>query len=91
MPSYTPEQYEKVREILGITPGEPIFVLRAQDQVALTTLEDYAFNVHHAKATVEFANSVYNETMENDEQGDNVWGQFDRWRRDNEDKVKLPD
>lgn len=58
--------------------GEPVFVLRAQDQVALSTLEEYyhrAFDAHAKNLTrVRHAKERFRE-----------------WQEKNPQKVKVPD
>jgi hypothetical protein len=69
----------KIKELLGVPPDEPIFVLRAQDQFAPQAIDDYRFNVE-GDAGSEWFHDVG--SIRND---------FINWQRDNRDKVKVPD
>lgn len=77
--------YEKVKKLLGIPKDEPIFVLRAQDKLAVPTIARYRT----------FADSIeHPEDRRADEwfaSLDEDTAKFTEWQRENADKVKLPD
>jgi len=65
-------------DIEGIPADEPIFILRAQDSAALTTLEDYRHNASTYGATHNFLLEV----------GDAI-DRFSEWKVNND--TKTPD
>lgn len=64
----------------GTFNGEPVFVLRAQDNQALTTIEDYASNC--------LAVGCSSDHLENVAKAQHA---FLDWQQAHPDKVKLPD
>lgn len=100
MPSWTEQQYEQVREILGITPGEPIFVLRAQDELSTPTIDEYHYLAEDNGRPEEFVDAIrgYERDKETGkhkrprvEIEDTVFDRFVKWQREHPEKVKLPD
>jgi len=77
--------YKKVKKLLGIPDGEPIFVLRAQDDLALHTVVGYMnvarqiedLKVRPSDQWFDHMNGVVNE--------------FAAFRTDHPDKMKVPD
>lgn len=81
----TDTEYKKVKKLLGIPEDEPIFVLRAQDDLAVHTLARY----RNDAATIEDANKRPNQEWM--DQMDGVIQTFGGWRNANPDKIKVPD
>lgn len=73
------EKYGKLK-IGNIPDDEPVFVLRAQDVVAMNTLENYAHQAEVMGAKKSFVKDVLA-----------VRDSFQKWQDDNDDKVKVPD
>jgi hypothetical protein len=62
---------------------EPVFVIRAQDQLALQIIRDYRFAYEDAygiAADVDFKDSL-----------ERVYDVFEEWQENNKEKVKKPD
>jgi hypothetical protein len=76
-------KYGKV-SIKGIPADEPVFILRAQDALAIQTIARYQTFAHALDGTSarapEFVSSL-----------DEVMADFRSWQSDNPDALKLPD
>lgn len=73
------DTYYQIKMILGIPKDEPIFILRAQDKFAPTTIDEYRFIVEGDAGSDWFA------------QIGSIRNDFLNWQHDNPDKVKVPD
>jgi hypothetical protein len=60
--------------------GEPVFVLRAKDRLALDTIDAYGHTALTEGATDDFMDALLD-----------VEREFATWRADNPDAMKLPD
>jgi hypothetical protein len=60
--------------------GEPVFILRAQDKLSLQKIKDYKSNASKNKASKTVLARVKQAIDE-----------FSNWRKNNKEKVKLPD
>lgn len=71
---------KRIQDSAGIIPDdEPVFLLRAQDNLAPNILREYAVRVNKKG---------------NREMADRVWehaAAMEKWRGDNQDKIKNPD
>ena len=79
------EKYLQIKEILDIPADEPIFILRAQDKFSVTILQAYK-----QLARDGIRNRADN-FFEWSQQLSSVISDFINWRRDNKDKIKVPD
>jgi hypothetical protein len=70
--------YKQVRKALGIPEDEPVFVIRAQDELAVPIIARYRNMAEIAGCDGEFLSGL-----------DGVQEQFVTWRTDN--KTKVPD
>jgi hypothetical protein len=59
---------------------EPLFVIRAQDNLALVTIDDYASNCEDSGCDPSHLSNIMNARQA-----------VDDWQQSNPDKVKLPD
>lgn len=75
-------KYGKI-DIPNISDDEPIFILRAKDKLAFTTLLEY-----ERLAMRRGAGDIPQQFMDNLEQ---VIDRFEKWAEENPDKMKLPD
>lgn len=80
--------YKKVKELLGIPEDEPIFVLRAQDQLSVPTIQRYAVFALSVEPTIERPQPFTQEWLDSK---DAVIAEFAGWQEQNREKVKLPD
>lgn len=71
------EMQEHLKEFYKL--DEPLFIIRAKDDVSLSTLTDYKDNARRMGASIEFCEAVAD--MKSD---------FESWRLVNEDKCRLP-
>jgi hypothetical protein len=62
---------------------EPVFVIRAQDELALQIIRDYRFAYRDAYGND--ADSAFEESLER------VYDVFEEWQENNTDQVKKPD
>jgi hypothetical protein len=62
--------------------NEPVFVIRAQDALALQTIRDYRFAYEDAYGTDDGA---FTDSLER------VYDVFEEWQENNKEKVKQPD
>jgi hypothetical protein len=62
---------------------EPVFVVRAQDALALQIIRDYRYA--YTDAYGEDADEVFTDSLER------VYEVFEEWQENNKDKVKQPD
>jgi hypothetical protein len=67
-------------EISGIPDDEPVFILRAQDQLALSTITYYSETASRLNCPGEFAEGL-----------DRVHSEFHSWQLKNKERVKMPD
>lgn len=80
MSVHSKEHYPKIKELLEIPEDEPIFILRAQDALALSALRKYEELAADMNRPYDFTDGV----------GD-VEEDFMEWQRNNATVVKLPD
>jgi hypothetical protein len=80
--------YKKIKELLGIPEDEPIFVLRAQDQLSVPTIQRYAVFAMGIEPTIDRPQPFTAEWLENK---DAVIAEFVQWQQANPAAVKLPD
>jgi hypothetical protein len=80
--------YSKVKELLGIPNGEPVFILRAQDRFSVPTIQRYALFAKGVEPTTEVPHPFDPEWLS---QVDGVIDMFTVWQQQNPEKVKLPD
>lgn len=73
--------YPQVKQLLGIQEDEPIFILRAQDIVTVSTIHAYAMYAKEAGQEDE----AWLEHVRADA------SEFSEWQAENADRVKLPD
>lgn len=74
------EHGEQIRELLGLRPGEPFFIMRAQDAISLETLQFYIDTANDIRSSDEFISDLEN--------GEKKWRD---WQDNNADIVKNPD
>ena len=74
------EHYPRIRELLGIPVGEPIFILRAQDVTAEITLQTYILNNE-----IEGNDPSFMEDLRK------VQNEFQNWAIHNPDRMKRAD
>lgn len=74
------DRYDAIRELLEIPEGEPIFILRAQDQLAVGGIRNYMRLGESQGLPREWVEEV--RECGND---------FMRWQTENPNTVKLPD
>lgn len=74
------QHYPEIKRLLGIPEDEPIFILRAQDEVSLDTVEAY----------IDMSEKPGNDPtfMQNLRQ---VADEFNHWQVEHSDKVKQAD
>lgn len=74
------EVYKDVKLLLDIPEDEPIFIIRAQDVVAIPTLMDYSLSAESANVSVAFIGEMHK-----------VVAEFEDWKKRHGDKMKVPD
>lgn len=74
------EIYPEIKKLLGIPTDEPIFILRAQDDAAVETIEVYKVEAKTAGSSDDFIEDVDRALLE-----------FENWRLNNADLCKVPD
>lgn len=79
------DKYNDVKNILGIPEDEPIFILRAQDDLALHSVVRYK----NQAASIE--DPAKKRTGEWADDMDSVISDFTAFRNENPDRMKLPD
>ena len=72
--------YKKAKKALDIPVDEPIFVIRAKDNLSLAILARYRNMAESAGCSDEFVNGL-----------DEVEREFSNWRQDNAVLTKKPD
>jgi len=72
--------YDAIKNELNMPMGEPIFIIRAQDDASLATLVDYMQHAKNNGAGTEFLDDV-----------SGVIYSFGDWRANNESRCKTPD
>jgi hypothetical protein len=82
------DRYDEVRSALGIPEGEPLFVIRAKDELAVRIVEDYR-RTYVQQALIDKVDT--NEIDRFAANLDRVILEFLDWRLENEDQMKLPD
>lgn len=80
------EVYLKIKELLGIPPDEPIFIMRAQDKFAPDGISDYRLRKHAGQ--IDFGTDAL--PVWEAEVG-SIVSDFRNFQRDNPDRVKVPD
>jgi hypothetical protein len=74
------KNYPEVKKLLGIPEDEPIFIIRAQDDVSIEAIAKYAGLAEKAGVNPNFLSGLVDVQL-----------QFGEWRRVNREKVKIPD
>lgn len=74
------DRYSEIKSMLGIPDSEPIFILRAQDNLAAGTIEAYREFGGNNGLPLEWLSEISDEIHA-----------FENWAEDNPDKMKLPD
>ncbi len=74
------EVYADIRELLYIPKDEPIFIIRAKDQVSVLVLMNYLAHAKKAGCSNEFLAEIAH-----------IGNDFTDWRLKNPGKVKVPD
>lgn len=77
--------YKKIKKLLGIPEDEPIFVLRAQDDLAAHTVLRYTLTAHGIEDPAKVPSAEWFDGM------DSVGQEFMAFRNDNPDRIKVPD
>jgi hypothetical protein len=80
--------YETVKHALGIPEDEPIFVLRAQDQLSVPTIQRYSLFAARVEPTTEQEQPFSQEWQDGLVA---VIQAFTEWQQEHGDQVKLPD
>jgi hypothetical protein len=80
------DKYDEVRSALGIPQGEPLFIIRAQDRLAVAAVAAYRRNYTQA-AMIEQVPIPEIDRFKTEM--DDVIRQFDSWQANN--RVKFPD
>lgn len=80
------EVFLKIKELLGIPPNEPIFIMRAQDKFTTDSIVHYRQNVHDG--VIELGSETL--PMWEAEMG-SIISDFRNFQRDHPDDVKVPD
>lgn len=70
----------EIKSILGIPDSEPIFILRAQDKLAIHVIQEYAAMADEVGIPATFVEDVEDDVMA-----------FTMWQKENPDRVKYPD
>lgn len=73
-------KYSEIKKLLDVPLDEPIFIIRAKDKAAWLALNDYRYRARFMGAGENVIDRV-NESIE----------QFQLWRENNPDKMKVPD
>ena len=74
------QHYPEIKRLLSIPEDEPIFILRAQDEISVETIAGYSELAAEAGADRNFLDGMASVAM-----------QFADWRASNRDRVKIPD
>lgn len=80
------EKYPEIKRLLGIPDGEPIFILRAQDDLSGHNILDYHVRylrrcrARQVKPDPDFVSDL-----------EEILRDFDSWQSSNTSKVKFPD
>lgn len=77
--------YKKIKKECGIPEDEPIFILRAQDKLALPTIQRYVNHANGIEIESEQRSHEWFDGM------DEVLREFTTWQQGNKDQLKLPD
>lgn len=92
-------KYEGVNPFEKLHPGEPWFFLRAQDQLSVAAVRQYAVLLHNVADQVSASETLSEEeamklALSLEDQAAQVSefaSEFAAWQQANPDKVKLPD
>lgn len=71
--------------IPGVPDDEPVFILRAQDDLALHTITRYRNTASQIEDKEKLPSNEWFAAL------DSVIADFGQWRQDNPDKMKIPD
>lgn len=76
------DKYPEIKRLLGIPEDEPIFILRAQDDLSADTISDYRLRYvrQHREPDPDFVSQLNNKIVE-----------IEGWQFRNSSKVKFPD
>lgn len=84
------EKYDEVRSALGIPEGEPLFIIRAQDELSIDALAQYRRN-YTQSAMLTNGEVALDEIDRFNREMDVLIAQFHRWQQDHPESVKFPD
>lgn len=85
------DKYAAVKELLGIPADEPIFILRAQDQIAEDSISHYAMNYRKEAQKRNDDRKLTPEQRKFQRDIHAVADNFLDWQDAHEDRVKFPD
>jgi hypothetical protein len=77
--------YPAIKELLGIPQDEPIFILRAQDQMSLGTIDYYRDRYQVASALRQQPQKDFHNDL------DDAYNEFDDFQSAHSSRVKMPD
>lgn len=72
--------YLAVKQALGIPPDEPIFVIRAQDNLSIEAIRHYEIAASFMGCDLAFLRGLFEVRLE-----------FAKWQETNRSKMKVPD
>lgn len=75
-----PQRQEQIKELLGLSPDEPIFIIRGRDRLAIGNINDYKLKAERAGCSPTFLEDLRQKQSE-----------FEQYYVTHSDQMKRPD